>query len=266
MNYLNNNEIVQKDIINDTNKDSMKSQCRNIGKISGIYKIINKIDNKYYVGSSKNIYKRWNAHTRSLNGNYHTNDYLQNAWNKYGEESFEFIIVETTNEKNTFLVEQKYLDIAKQEQNKCYNLNYKADAPPKEISEYSKNKLKKSLTNFYKNQENRKKISLKLKGIPLSEETKRKMSLARTGEKHFRHGKKLTLEHKSKLSKSHMGIKNPWSDKNIYTCYNELSKIKVSGTRYELSKLMNLTQDTTNYLIRKQTKKTRCGWILIDHS
>jgi hypothetical protein len=31
-------------------------------KIKGIYKIINKIDGKYYVGSSSNIYKRWNAH------------------------------------------------------------------------------------------------------------------------------------------------------------------------------------------------------------
>ena len=42
MNYLNNKETEQKNIINDINKDSMKSQCKNIGKISGIYKIINK--------------------------------------------------------------------------------------------------------------------------------------------------------------------------------------------------------------------------------
>lgn len=262
MNYLNNNELEQKDITNNIKNDSIKNQCKNIGKISGIYKIINKIDGKYYVGSSKNIYKRWNAHIRNLNKKCHSNDYLQNAWNKYGKDAFEFILVETTTEKNTFLIEQKYLDIAKQEQNKSYNLNYKADG--REISEYSKNKLKNSLTNYFKNYENRKKISLKLKGIPLSNETKQKMSLSRSGEKHFRYGKKLTFEHKNKLSESHKGTKNPWSDKNIYTCYNELSKLKVTGTRYELSKLMNLTQDTTNYLIRKQTKKTRCGWRLIN--
>lgn len=265
MNYLNNKEIVQKDIINDTNKDSTKSQCRNTGKVSGIYKIVNKIDGKYYVGSSKNIYKRWKAHIRSLNGNYHTNDYLQSAWKKYGNSAFEFIIIEITNDEETFLFEQKYLDVAKLEQDKCYNLNFEVSAVIM-LSEYSKQKQKLALINHYKNPENRKKISLKLKGIPLSDETKQKMSLSRTGEKHFRYGKKLTLEHKTKLSKSHIGIKNPWSDKNIYTCYNELSKIKVSGTRYELSKLMNLKQDTTNYLIRKQTKKTRCGWVLIDHS
>ena len=264
MNYLNNKEIVQKDIIKDTNKDSTKSQCRNIGKISGIYKIVNKIDGKYYVGSSKHIYKRWNTHIRSLNNNYHTNDYLQNAWKKYGSNAFEFTIVEVTNCEETFLIEQKYLDIAKLEQDKCYNLNFESKGGC--VNDYTKEKMRIIKIDYYKNQENRKKISLKLKGIPLSDETKQKMSLSRTGEKHFRYGKKLTLEHKNKLSESHMGIKNPWSDKNIYTCYNELSKIKVSGTRYELSKLMNLTQDTTNYLIRKQTKKTRCGWVLIDHS
>ena len=43
------------DTINITEIDLMKNQCKNIGKISGIYKIINKIDGKYYVGSSKNI-------------------------------------------------------------------------------------------------------------------------------------------------------------------------------------------------------------------
>jgi hypothetical protein len=46
-------------------------------KISGIYKIINKINNKYYVGSSK-----------------HINPHLQNAWNKYGQNNFDFVITE----------------------------------------------------------------------------------------------------------------------------------------------------------------------------
>lgn len=71
MNYLSNKETEQKNIINDINKDSMKSQCKNIGKISGIYKIINKINGKYYVGSSKDIVTpnigRWYMHKYELN-------------------------------------------------------------------------------------------------------------------------------------------------------------------------------------------------------
>ena len=50
----------------------------------GIYKIVNKIDGKYYVGSSKHIYKRWRKHKSLLRHNKHLNDYLQNAFNLYG--------------------------------------------------------------------------------------------------------------------------------------------------------------------------------------
>ena len=102
---FNNNEIVQKDIINDTNKDSMKNQCKNTGIISGIYKIVNKIDGKYYVGSSCDIHRRWKTHIYYLTRNRHINDYLQNAWNKYGNNSFELLIVELSDKEKNFLVE-----------------------------------------------------------------------------------------------------------------------------------------------------------------
>lgn len=51
MNYLNNNESERNDTMKNIKNDSMKNQCKNIGKISGIYKIINKVNGKYYVGS-----------------------------------------------------------------------------------------------------------------------------------------------------------------------------------------------------------------------
>lgn len=126
-NCLNNNEIGQKDIINDINKDLMKSQCRNIGKISGIYKIINKVDGKYYVGSSCGIINRWYIHKYQLNKNIHTNDRLQNTWNKYGENNFEFLIIEKCKPEQLLVIEQKYLTIAKKEKIFSYNLSFIAD-------------------------------------------------------------------------------------------------------------------------------------------
>ena len=85
-NCLNNNVTEQKDIINDTNKNSMKNPCNDIGKISGIYKIVNKVNGKYYVGSSNDVLKtRFYEHKRLLTKNKHFNVKLQNAWNKYGE-------------------------------------------------------------------------------------------------------------------------------------------------------------------------------------
>ena len=56
--------------------------------------IKNNINDKSYVGQSINIENRWTHHKSELNNNKHINDYLQNAWNKYGEHSFEFIIIE----------------------------------------------------------------------------------------------------------------------------------------------------------------------------
>jgi group I intron endonuclease len=64
-------------------------------KTSGIYKILNKINGKYYVGSAKNIYDRWSDHKKDLKKSRHHNRHLQRAWDKYGKENFELVVVET---------------------------------------------------------------------------------------------------------------------------------------------------------------------------
>lgn len=60
----------------------------------GIYKIVNKKNNKVYIGQSVNIKQRWALHKSELRNKYHENIYLQNAWNKYGEDSFDFSVIE----------------------------------------------------------------------------------------------------------------------------------------------------------------------------
>lgn len=60
----------------------------------GVYIINNKINNHNYIGSSVNIKKRFSRHKTDLRKNKHPNRYLQRAWNKYGEENFEFIHIE----------------------------------------------------------------------------------------------------------------------------------------------------------------------------
>lgn len=61
---------------------------------TGVYKILNKITGKMYIGYSTNIVSRWYGHKSQLRRNIHKNVYLQGAWNKYGEQNFEFIILE----------------------------------------------------------------------------------------------------------------------------------------------------------------------------
>lgn len=81
-----------------------------MGENCGVYKITCLANNKIYIGSSSNILKRWSNHRYELRHDTHSNRYLQNAWNKYGEDSFKFEVVELCNPSYRFELEQKYLD------------------------------------------------------------------------------------------------------------------------------------------------------------
>lgn len=77
----------------------------------GIYEIKNKVTGKIYIGSSKQIEKRWEQHLQALEKGEHHSILLQRAWNKYGKECFEFTIKEECREEELLLKEQKHLDL-----------------------------------------------------------------------------------------------------------------------------------------------------------
>jgi group I intron endonuclease len=85
---------------------------------TGVYKITNKQRELVYIGSTSWIgkskragfYVRWCKHYGHLIRNKHCNKHLQNAWNKYGEENFEFHIEEFVEPDKCIEVEQSYID------------------------------------------------------------------------------------------------------------------------------------------------------------
>jgi group I intron endonuclease len=91
---------------------------------AGIYIIINKIDDKRYIGSSINLSRRKNSHFRLLRNNKHSNKHLQNAYNKYGEDHFIWNIIEECDKKDCIKREQFWLDLLKPE----YNIRILADS------------------------------------------------------------------------------------------------------------------------------------------
>lgn len=76
----------------------------------GVYKITNKIDGKFYIGSSNNIKQRWSLHLSRLNRNKHGNNHFQNAWNKYGKENFIFEIIEECSIDDLNIREQYWIE------------------------------------------------------------------------------------------------------------------------------------------------------------
>lgn len=77
---------------------------------AGIYKITNLVNNKFYIGSSVNLYNRFHTHKTKLKQNIHVNKHLQNSFNKYGKNNFLFTVLEYCDKNLIQDREQYYLD------------------------------------------------------------------------------------------------------------------------------------------------------------
>lgn len=81
---------------------------------SGVYKIVNKINNKIYIGSStRSIKRRFWEHLVKLKNNKHVNKHLQHAFNLYGEENFAFEVIKYCAAEQCLIEEQYYKDFYK---------------------------------------------------------------------------------------------------------------------------------------------------------
>lgn len=94
--------------------------------MTGIYQIKNIINGKSYIGLSINIEKRWLQHKRALNKNKHCNDRLQYAWNKYGKDAFQFLVLEECEYNQCFEKEIDYIKLF-DTYNNGYNLTIGGD-------------------------------------------------------------------------------------------------------------------------------------------
>lgn len=116
----------------------------------GIYKIINLVNNDFYIGSTKDLSRRKKEHWRLLKkGNNHS-IVLQNAWNKYGEENFKFEVLAICPKEYLFKLEQWFVDNL----NPKYNICREDVSVPIGLRHYSyqeKNKYKKIALERLKN-------------------------------------------------------------------------------------------------------------------
>ena len=149
--------------------------------ISGIYEIRNIINNKKYVGSAASIKSRWEKHRRTLRNNDHANPHLQNAWNKYGEFSFTYSILEVCPKNILIEREQYYIDLLCPEYNirKVASSNYGLKRT-KEMNEKT-SKSMKGKQNCLGNKQSKETIEkrmLKIRGIKKTQEQREVISNA----------------------------------------------------------------------------------------
>ena len=180
-------------------------------KQMGIYTIKCLSNEKIYVGSAIDLNGRKAQHFYRLRNNKHDNSYLQNAYNKYGEENFLFEIIEVVDKvENLILFEQKYIDKFAQ-QNELFNLrkiaknNLGLKHTDEAISKMMKCGQENGMYGKKHTEEAKQKMSQHRKNRPLSEQHKQNMSLARMGKK----GKPHTDETKQKLHNANKGENSP---------------------------------------------------------
>jgi len=169
----------------------------------GIYKILNIVNQKVYIGSSSDIHYRCTCHRSELRENKHDNGHLQGAWNKYGEKSFIFVRVSGVDTILDLIpIEQYYIDL------------YKAANP--EFG-YNLSPTAGSSLGLRWSEPLRQRHSKKMKGRiswkkGLTKETNESIRIG--AEKHT--GQRMTPEQRRNVSEGHKGLKYPNKKKAVY--------------------------------------------------
>lgn len=177
----------------------------------GIYKIINVINNKFYVGSAVDLKRRKTRHFSELRTGKHNNRHLQAAWGKYGEQAFIFVVVKELPPAADLLAEENVWLKEHVGKDYCYNLGVDAVAPtlgwsgeksptwgrkrtPEELAA-------QSWTGKTHTPEAKERIRRHLLGKPKSAEVRAKISATLSGEGNYWYGKKRP-DHGAKVSRA----------------------------------------------------------------
>lgn len=179
---------------------------------SGVYQITNKVNGKFYVGSAVNLVRRKKCHFVDLRRGKHANAKLQRAFNKYGEDAFEWSILEFVNDASLLIeIEQRFIDSLLPAYNICKTAGSRLGMAHTEESKKKMSDARKGQKNGPHSEETKSKIGAAHKGRTFSEETKRKISDARKGwrcsEEHKQkiRGRKATDEQRRKMSEARKG-------------------------------------------------------------
>lgn len=170
--------------------------------ICGIYMIYCLQTEMAYIGQSRNIRRGWSTHRRQLKDGKHPNEYLQRAFNKYGKDSFLYLVIDTTDSSKLNEFEELYLTGVNSES--LYNLMALGVFPS---SNLHIEKMSISHAGRKQTEESKLKISQTLKGFkrqPFTEEHRKKLSEAHKGKP----GPKFSKEIIERIRKKNTGYKH----------------------------------------------------------
>ena len=110
-------------------------------KISGVYKITNTVTNDFYIGSSKDVKKRWSRHKWPSIWKRYPNNPMYLDFQKYGTDKFDFEILAEVEIDKLKEKEQQFIDKLKP----IYNNNNAKGFDIERCKEYQKSEKYKEI-------------------------------------------------------------------------------------------------------------------------
>lgn len=225
--------------------------------LCGIYMIRNKSNGKIWIGQAKNTKIRWRVHKRDFKRNKNS-PHLQNAWNEYGEDAFEFVVLEQCECKKEVLCEreQYWLDFYQSYDHELgYNIaKIAGSCLGVKRSEETKEKIRQLHLGRKASQETKEKLRSRI----ISEETREKLSIAAGGKKRPPWVKqKIKENHKGFKGKKHsLDAKQKIAAKMAQRELSEEHKRKIGmSQRGEKSNKAKLTYDQVDEIRTKYALK-----------
>ena len=240
-----------------------------LGK-SGVYQIVNIATGKIYIGSSVDLYRRYYIHYGSLTRDRHENPKLQRAWNKYGEDCFDFYIVEFLPKDKNLIREREQFWVDKvnpfynivrdvgrplsQPRSKAHRKHHSESmkkSPVVQSEKYSKSQSEKmkavwasseyrdGRAKYYETEDVKKRMSEQSKKTANNSETREKSAKTRIG--NFLSGKAFF----SKRSKAPIDARVIKNIRNLYS----------SGkyTHHDLAEMFQIGHSTISRIVNRQS-------------
>lgn len=191
--------------------------------LSGVYKILNKVNGKIYIGSSINLNKRELYHLWELRIKNHSNEYLQRSFIKYGKDSFSFEIIDHCIPEKCIDREQFYINWYLKNGFDLYNICKKAGSVlGRKMSEETKIKIGLANSKQRLSEERKEHLRKINAGKKLPEAVKAKIGASQIG-------KKMSEEAKRKIAIAILGSKK--SDAHRKAMSDAQLKSNVNGRR-----------------------------------
>lgn len=206
---------------------------------SGVYCIESTLDNKQYIGSSQNVFKRRNRHFSELKNNKHKNPKLQAFYNKYGIKSLRFFVLALIEDKKELIIkEQFFIDNKKP----WFNINLIAN----------------SSLGVKRSDETKEKIRNANLGVKHPEWRNKIKAEAQSGANHWTQKKEFSVKSKIKMSESQKelyenGYQNPVA-KEVVELDENGQIINKWSSMSKAAEYYNVTRMTISNIIEMKVK------------